>query len=894
MKSTTMTHATAKQAAEFLFAAALSIPSALHADTAYLLADGSGNAAAVNTASHWDPAIAPADADGADTDFVVQDGRTFRTGDSATSFPGKSLQLGASDFSTAGSVADAKPGYYYIKDLRLYKGSYGYTNNKWLQVVGSATVYSPASAPFAFNSRGNDNGYMNMKLTGDETVAVKLTTWQGTAQGADTKPFFVQADQSQTYSGSWIIGQGVYFYPFPSSSNGGGNNTTSAMQFGKPLATLNPRALVMGKNSSIRYEVGDPRTFAASDNRGLWLDAGGYNVTYMLTNNKKHNFGWPIGGAGTFLVSGPGTFNLRAECAVLLRIKDATPKLVLCPGASITSAGGLVLPNNYLVSLETSATDVTVNNLVATNANFKFPVSSDGSVCAKLRLAGDLSGLSGRVGLALTAIPTVAAETDIPVITIDSSVTRTFTPDDFSPWSITGAQCPTAKGVKVERDAATGDQVVSITVLPYVRTTYTQQSGWAYFESWAWNSVTPSLGDGRTYVAWNINVGNRNESDDLTIPCDRLVLYNPTSAGYYMYLRNARTTFAHLLALDDAALWAYSYYTGNYPTKGQPHEVAGTLEVETTTGHAFSLIAARSQIKVTATVSGDGTIRARSTATSYTPPCMVELTAENTGYRGAFHAYNPIDCVENTCILKISSEANLGGNPRIFAADAFKLGYACIFTPTAAVTINDANRGVTFSASTNTASEVRTGPTFALAEGCDFTVETPVVIESGTFTKTGAGTLAWGAGGTTVSSGAALDIQAGAVKPLGFDAFGDMALSFASGTALADDIPLESGDGSTAYGVDLRTATVFHADSKLFVRLDAGTSFLSSHVSRVSVPVATFATEAAATAFLADVSVTAPHGYDVEPFVNAQTLGGSTVYVAGLKLFKKGLILILR
>ena len=596
----TLTRATAKQAVRLFITAALASTSALHAGTAYLQAGGSNNTAAMNTASHWSPAIAPADANGANTDFVVQDGRTFRTPVSASwttlTFPGKSLQLGASDFSSAGNLYDASLGVAVVSDLRLYKGLWRYVNDRAMKLQGNATVYSPASTPFEFFYTGFSDGFMNITLTGDETSAVKLSTYQGENQGADTNPLFLQADQSQTYSGSWIVSRGLYLYP--------NSGTSSSTVFGKPLTTFNPRALVMGKNSKIRYEVGSPRTFAASDNRGLWLDASGGTVTYKLVNDFTHSFGWPIGGAGTFLVSGNGTFQLRTTCAVPLKIEAENAKFVLCPGASITSAGGLLLPDNYLVQLETSATAATVNNLVATNAQFKFPVAGDGSACAQLRLAGDLSGLSGRIGLTLSAIPNVAVETDLPIIVIDSSVTRTFTADDFSPWSITGAQCPTAKGVKVVRDAVTGDQVVSITVLPYVQTRYNNIDNWAYYAAWAWGdgTVTPTPGDGKAYVTRSMPIGHDSETQDFTVPCDRLVLYNPDAKKQGMYLRDAKTTVNHLLALDGSWIWAFSYWTGNLPNQGQPHELAGTLEVETSPGNEFALIAARSQIKVSATV----------------------------------------------------------------------------------------------------------------------------------------------------------------------------------------------------------------------------------------------------------------------------------------------------
>ena len=865
-----------------MMAVALAFASALHAGTAYLQSAGSGQSDGLSNASYWSPAIAPADADGATTDFVVQDGRTLQTATTTTSFPGKSLQLGASDFSSTGTFASDHAGELTVSDLRLYKGMFKYVNNRWMKLLGNATVYSTASAPFEFYFTGFSDGYMNIALTGDETSAIKLRTWQGEQKGADTKPLFIQANQSQTYSGSWIISRGLYLYCKSGSS--------SATVFGKPLSTFNPRALVMGNNSRIRYEVGSPRTFAASDNRGLWLDASGGTVTYILVNNFTHDFGWPIGGVGTLLVSGKGTFQLRATCAVSLRMEDATPKLILCNGASVTSSGSLRLPDNYMVTFE-SATDVaTVNNLVATNAQFKFPVAADGSSCAQLRLGGDLSSLSGITGLTLSAIPNISVETDLPVIVIDSSVTREFTAADFSPWYITGAQCPTAKGVKVTRDTTTGDQIVSITVLPYVQTSISNQRNWAFYEAWAWSSgVDPVLGDGKTYITRSVPVGHRGETQDLTVPCDRLVLYNPYDGKWGMYLRGVKTTVSHLLALDGSWIWAYSYWTGNLPYRGQPHEIAGTIEVETSPGNAVDLVAARSQIKVSASVLGDGVIRARSTPSAYSPPCTVELTAANTNYVGAFRAYNDIDVVTNSVIVKISSEENLGGNPRVFAPNALELGYGSIFTPTASVTIDDPNRGVTFSASTNVENAVWAGATLDLAN--DFTVKTPVVFNAGAYTKKGDGLFSWGTGGATIAAGASLAVQSGAVKPLSFDALGAMSLSFDADGIMAFDAPLAQGDSRAVYGVDMRAATISHPAAGLHVRIDLDVSAAGGEIESATAPLATFATAADAQSFVGDAIATTPRRYRATLSVTPQTLGSSTVYTVMAHITKPAFIL---
>ena len=854
-----------------------------YADTAYLQASGSGNAAALTDASFWNPAIAPGDTAGASTDFIVQGGLKLKTATTTTSFQGKSLQLGASDFSSSGTVENDHSDAITCSDLRLYKGLWTYVNNCWQKLLGNATVHSPASDPFVFNYTGFSDGYMNMKLTGNESSAVRLTTWQGTYKGADTKPLFMQADQSQTYSGSWSLGQGVYLYMNAGSS--------SATVFGKPLTTFNPAALKVQKGVMLRYEVGNPRKWAASDNRGLTLDARNGVVTYKMTNRFAHDFEWPISGEGTFTIFGRGAFNMRAPCAVTLAVDNVTEpptSLVLCSGASIT--GGLVLPENYVLPLETSSDRVTVHNLTTTNAMFKFPVSSDGTACAQLRLAGNVN-VTGQIGLCFSTVPNVASEADIPVLVIDSSVARTFTAADFNPFGVPGAQTPNATGVKVVRNSETGDQIVYVTVVPYVKTSISQGNpNWGYFESWAWSGgVTPTAGDGKAYLTWDTHLSDKGEGQLLNVPCDRLILYNPTQTGFGFWLRHAKTVFPCLLVTDRTFLRAYSYWTGNLPNRGQPHEVAGNLEVQTTTGSEFELVAGRSQINVTATVTGNGTIRARSTEQAYEPPCMVTMAGYNTGYKGAFHAYNNIDAITNSITFRISSEENLGGNPLTFAPDALKLGYGCVFAPSAELTIDDANRGVTFFASTNLESGVWSGVTFDLAN--NLAVNSPVVWEQGLYAKTNSGTFAWGKGGTTVAAGVTLQVKDGAVKPQGFNALGAMTLTFSAGAQLAFDVPLAAGDSRLIHGVDMRNVTMTHTDSKLLVRLELDTASAGDDFTSATVPLATFATAATAQAFADAVNIKAPRGYGAKLLVSEASVDGAAAATLSVSVAKRGLVI---
>ena len=866
------------------------------ADTATLLASGNEKADSFYTASRWSPAVAPNNQDGtansvgANTDFVVCNNIKLQPPDTTVNyvFGGKSLSIGAADRSSGG-IFKHKGNSRYISfaDVRLCKGAWEQHNNGWMGVEGDATVYSPASDPFVFRFKEQYDNKLNFIFHGTKDSAIRID-WN--VRHSNKKAIYLQADQSKTYSGSWIIGTNVYIHAILNANYGG--NSTSAMQFGKPLDEFNPAALVMEKGSMLRYEIGTPRIFSADDNRGLTVDAEGGFATYRLVNGFKHDFGWPIAGKGALKITGNGTFNLRAACGAKLWVDDEITKLVFCSGASITDAGGLVLRDGGMFSLEKDTDRVTVHNIDATNAMIKFPVSADGKSCALLRLAGDVK-LSGVTSIGFSQVPLVSEETDVPVIAVDSSVERVFDSSDFNPYGVTGAQLPNASGVKVVRDQETGDQVVYVTLVPCVKTKLSDgNSSAGYFEAWAWGdgiSITPAVGDGYNYLTWDTHIMNKAEGEVLTVPGASLILYNPKKDGFSFNLRHRKTTCPHLRVLDRSIVQAYSYYTGNTPDKGQPHELAGHVEVQTTPGNRFTLSATRSQINVSARITGTGTIHARSGPRFYTPQCMVQVTSVNPEYSGYFHAYNNIDVVTNTIAFEIAEEGNLGGNPRNFSPDALRLGYGCIFMPSAEITIDDENRGVTFAASTNVENTVRTGPILDLAH--DFTVKTPVVFEEGEFEKRNSGTFAWGQSGATVSDGTKLSVTGGAVKPQGFDAFGSMEIAFAKGTVLAMDFPLSENDSRYAYGVDMRAVRVSHADEKLAVRLEADDAIATRSV---SVPLATFADPASAEAFLELIDVSAPCGWRVELSVSARTIGDDSVATLSADLVKIGSRIVIR
>ena len=866
------------------------VPQEAFADTSELLSGGSGKSDGCCNATYWSGGVAPNNADyskntAADAiEFVVKDGRTLRTVNrsSPTSFGGTSLQLGAADFTSAGYVGcTVQNSQFNMPPLVLYKGRWSYADNNLQTIRGNAEVFSPVSDPFVFTFLRYNNGESKFRvnLTGGESASVKIAA--GGSSGVSH--VLLEADQSSTYAGSWIIGANVVVNLERNSSYG--NSYSTRQDFGKALSVFNPASLTLQAGSQIRVRKykSNPYEFFAADNRGIKLDADGGSATirnhYWNSNGSGTvKLGWPISGEGTLVLSGGGIMELCASCTVPLRITEQTT-LTLSQGAAITGNGALEVPNGSVVSLKAATDRVTIANPTIADAKFKLPISADASQCAQIRFEGDLSGLTGVTGIALSQMPSVSVETDIPVFVIDSAVTREFSSADFNPYAVAGAQCPTVSGVKVERDAVSGDQIVSVTLVPYVRSLGGQAGNNVNFANSAdWtDKVLPAVGTTKNYLIYDVNVWWSPDGDRaVTAPGQRVMLFNPAGGRYGVLMRTKSFSFGHLLALDKASVtwWGYNGQSGLEQTLG------GNLEVRTTANEYVTLNAGSQNAIVSATVAGTGNIFVCTTNTA-PGTCSLSLTGTNTGYTGYLCASNTAAAANNKLSLKISDESNLGGNPLVFSAGALTVGNACSLTPTAVVVIDDTNRGVTFNA----------GAAVDAAASCSLAVKSPIVFSAGTVSKSGAGTFAWGAGGSTIASGATLQVTAGCIKPQGLDALDGLAVSFADGAGFAFDFPLAAGDSRSTYGVDMRSATVSKAGERIKVRLESDDSVNAQFPA--TVPLATFADVASAQAFVdsADIEV---RGVSVVLSVSEKTLGSDAVATVTARISKMGFVLICR
>lgn len=527
-----------------------------------------------NNAQWMADKVAPAaDASGA-YDYVIAYGFYLWIPESSANmtFGGASVQLGSHDPTYADATGNTAGNIFYkgdcrwltFPDLRMYHGGLGSGANNWFGLAGNATVYSTEEKPFTFTlgTARNTDTYLDLKFTGSEDVVFGIDQVGGGW-------IFTYADQSQTYSGSWKIGKNVKFRPTYDANRGKILNST--MVFGKPLSTFNPKSVTVCAGAQLRIETYN-RIFSASDNRGLWLDAAGDQVEYLMINNNAHFFGWPIAGEGTFRLSGNGAFYLQSSCDVPVRVGSGATFVVdvysdLKQGVVVDGGGALCIRQ------------------VLTNG-----VPSDHPA----RLSTSLDAAVRPIGVFLSAIPSVSSETDIPVAVIDKAVAASYTEADFDPWGVAGGQIPNAKGIVFSTDA-NGDTVVSVRLFPYVRSNAANAGTIVTLDNAGqWTPVgAPSAG--QNYIVWNhlLRTGGAEWQNPYVVPGEEWVLYNAGYNGYCTYQsKHFNTTFAKLRFLNSTGIVVAQ--TDAFRTQ----EFSGNYDIRTTKGSNVAFAGASVKTKI--------------------------------------------------------------------------------------------------------------------------------------------------------------------------------------------------------------------------------------------------------------------------------------------------------
>ena len=143
--------------------------------------------------------------------------------------------------------------------------------------------------------------------------------------------------------------------------------------------------------------------------------------------------------------------------------------------------------------------------------------------------------------------------------------------------------------------------------------------------------------------------------------------------------------------------------------------------------------------------------------------------------------------------VSIRDESSFGGNPAAFDAAQTHFNGCVELVVTNDVAIDDANRGMTFSATPVTGEVPNPVETFNVAAGATLTLDVPMVVNMN-LAKTGAGTL--GIGGSIIGTASNLAVSAGSVMPVTRQASSALRYTMAAGTGLA--LALDATDADVA------------------------------------------------------------------------------------------------
>ncbi|ACB76811.1 beta strand repeat-containing protein [Opitutus terrae] len=321
-----------------------------------------------------------------------------------------------------------------------------------------------------------------------------------------------------------------------------------------------------------------------------------------------------------------------------------------------------------------------------------------------------------------------------------------------------------------------GAQIVNGEIVPITGTVYTWKAagGGNWVADANWNPDPPLTGVGPTGAGVSVVFGNAltadstvaltagktvgymtfNDDNRYTISGSTVTMDVNSGSAQINVSNSGGGTIASTLALSDALQIAQNS-SSQFIISGN---ITGTARNLTVGGSGDTLISGN-----IATTTGTLTKNNAGTLT---------LSGTNT-FTGA--------TTVNAGVLAISSETNLGNNPAALSAAQLTLNGGTLRTITNAVTLDDANRGVTIGASGgtfDTVSNLTIGGTGAA---------TNVLAINGTLTKTGSGTLTFAGTGANTGNGA-VNVDAGTLaitKSANVSALGDTAaVTIGSGATL--------------------------------------------------------------------------------------------------------------
>ena len=733
------------------------VPCCVSAGTVTLTQSDTGDQSSWASGLHWSDGTAP----NAENDYVIDGNRQIRTPSDGVqrTFAGKSLSLGAADFTSQGDItvrtnlgADGLKGRNYINDLRLYKGQIAvgfgdYTG--WLG--GTATVYSPESAPFKF---------LPATAVRSIVTAQALSGAEGTGLLLQGPGRFSLEGENDGYLGQWRITGGLDL------------TIRSVAAFGGELTAPRADAVVFNNKSGIlRFSVPN---IAIPATRGVRLDDD-LRVVVDATSEILS----PISGDGTMTVSGDAT----------LRLKNAfsAKELVVDSGGKVALFKGFAQASDSLITMKDMAF-------------LEAPLAVDGDVCAielgdfvyeggalvfngtanevsRFDFRGEFSA-SGQITVCLnTTQPTATNRLVVMTVPVAS---KTLTADDFK----LGAHG--LNGFGVERIEVESDGVMQTVVLrttAYVRAIAGNPAYFTTAEHW---SDGQAVHPGAHYVVSGRDVRRGGlDGGDYVFPGDSLTLFNHSlsdkwSPNQYVIKQNVFTC-ADLRIVAGGGI----AFGGGH--SGSEQILRGHVTVDTVDDLHYCILNTDFRTaRVEATFSGNGQIGIKGNQAIY------RLLGDNRAFTGSITVQDPREAQSSMAVatLSVTNACNLGGTPAAFLPGALTLGKLAVFRPENSLTLDDPLRGLW----------LENDAKIETVAGVTLTTRVPITWHSNTVYKTGAGT--WELGGTCresqsnvklcVSEGA---LRAGASYPLGM-----AKLEFADGTRYEIDADAAGFDERSDYG----------------------------------------------------------------------------------------------
>lgn len=730
----------------------------VNADTVALTATDTGEESSWASGLHWPNGQAPS----AENDYVVDGNHQIRTPNDGVqrTFAGKSLTLGATDFSSQGDItmrtklgADGQAGRNYIDDLRLYKGqiAVGIDNyTGWLG--GAATVYSPESAPFK---------YMPATALRSIATAQSFTGAEGTALLLEGPGQLTLGGSNGGYLGQWRITGGLDLSIY------------NVAAFGGELSAPRADAIVFNSKGGILRFLTQNAIVPAT--RGIRLDDD-LQVVVGATSEILS----PISGSGAMTVAG-GTATLRMKSAFSAKalVVGNGGKVALfegfsqASGSSITTRGTAILEASLTANGNVCAFEL--GDFAYEGGTLIFNGTADG--VSRFDFRGAFA-FSEPIAICLNTMPPTSTNR-VAVMTVPVA-SKTLTAADFKLGS------HVLNGFGIEEIEVENDGVLQTVVLrttPYVQAIAGTP---AYFTTAAHWSDGQEVHAGAHYVVSGRDV-RRGGADggDYVFPGDSLTLVNPYPGDKWgpnqFVIKQTAFTCNDLRIVSGGGIAFGGGHTGSEQI------FRGHVTVDTVDSIHYCVLNADARTcRVEATFSGDGQIGIKGNQAVY------RLLGDNRAFTGTITVRDPNENQNSAAVatLTVTNACNLGGTPATFLPGALALAKLAVFRPENSLTLDDPMRGLWL----ENKAKIET------VAGVTLTTRVPITWHANTVYKTGAGT--WELGGICqvsrsdvklcVSEGT---LRAGAAQPLG-----TTKLEFADGTRYEIDADAAALDERADYG----------------------------------------------------------------------------------------------